>query len=310
MSKFRSLRPLFAAVSILLCAATLPVNGGLPKRHPAIAGYFLFQQDIPAKTVVLKGQGSTPANPSAGWYKLFVDNTGALKLLDSAGGVTTFGAGGGGFELQTETSFTDNSTPAILLKSPVANSTSFLRFLEGDANSVMAEIVWNGAATLDSVTFTGYGGGFVNATAKPLRLQSDGAGWALHPYGSLQLEEPTPTTSGLPKSILSLATLPSNEGITASTEYKAYWSNNSPTYTWDTGALTTNRFFHLNAPTMAFAGASTVTNAATLAISGPPIAGTNATITISNATDRKPFSKGSPCCGKNETKRTFCSKYN
>lgn len=46
-----------------------------------------------------------------------------------------------------------------------------------------------------------------------------------------------------------------------------------------TGALTTNREFTFIHPTYGFVGASTLTNAATVAITGAPVAGTNATIT-------------------------------
>jgi hypothetical protein len=52
---------------------------------------------------------------------------------------------------------------------------------------------------------------------------------------------------------------------------------------WAAGALTTQREFVINAPTYRFAGASTITNAATLTVTGAPIAGTNATITNSMA---------------------------
>lgn len=46
------------------------------------------------------------------------------------------------------------------------------------------------------------------------------------------------------------------------------------------GALTTQRAFVISAPTYGFAtGASTVTDTATFAVSGPPVAGTNATFT-------------------------------
>jgi hypothetical protein len=51
-----------------------------------------------------------------------------------------------------------------------------------------------------------------------------------------------------------------------------------PTKTWAAGALTTQRFFRITAPTIAFASASTVTTASTLSIGGAPTAGTNATI--------------------------------
>lgn len=277
MSKLRS--PLAAAVSILLCAATLPVNGGLPKRHPAIAGYFLFQQDIPAKTVVLKGQGSTPANPSAGWYKLFVDNTGALKLLDSAGGVTTFGAGGGGFELQTETSFVNNGNPAIYLTGPAASSTDFALFASSDL-----DLMFGVSATgrTSSVDFEALNGSYLVGNNNNLTFGlGTGYGDILRYYrtGGFEVVSAQVSNSGVPKSFLAFTDAKNHSGITASTEYKAFWSSGAPTYTWATGALTNNRFFHLTAPTMAFDGASTVTNAATLAISGAPAAGTNATIT-------------------------------
>ena len=50
---------------------------------------------------------------------------------------------------------------------------------------------------------------------------------------------------------------------------------------WATGAITTQRAFLIQAPNYAFVGASTITNAATFAVSGAPVAGTNATLTNS-----------------------------
>lgn len=66
---------------------------------------------------------------------------------------------------------------------------------------------------------------------------------------------------------------------TLSTEINLVNINLAQTVTWATGALTTQRFVLIQAPTIAFAGGSTVTRAATFAISGPPVAGTNCTIT-------------------------------
>lgn len=276
MSKFRSL---LAAVSILLCAATLPVNGGLPKRHPAIAGYFLFQQDIPAKTVVLKGQGSTPANPSAGWYKLFVDNAGALKLLDSAGGVTTFGTGGGGFELQTETSFANNSNAAIWLKGPVGSSTSFLNFFDSDNNQL---VNINEAGIVYAQRFSVADGNYFSDT-NSLYLKTNS--------GSYGVE--IPRTGGivfLPGFNGGAATAPSAlvdstqmtdgfSALSATNEHSLLWDNASLTHNWSTGAVATQRFFRIRPQTITATGASTFTNAATLSIGGAPTAGTNATIT-------------------------------
>jgi len=48
---------------------------------------------------------------------------------------------------------------------------------------------------------------------------------------------------------------------------------------WSTGLLTTQRTVRIIPETLNFVGASTVTNASSLAIGGPPVAGTNATIT-------------------------------
>lgn len=67
--------------------------------------------------------------------------------------------------------------------------------------------------------------------------------------------------------------------LTASTEATDIKLNLNRIVQFSTGALTTQRAMYLRAPTYAFVGASTLTNAATLAVSGAPAAGTNATIT-------------------------------
>lgn len=68
-------------------------------------------------------------------------------------------------------------------------------------------------------------------------------------------------------------------GITASTEATDINFNLAQTKTWATGALATQRAFRIQAPTYAFVGASVITTASTLSISGAPVAGLNATIT-------------------------------
>lgn len=67
--------------------------------------------------------------------------------------------------------------------------------------------------------------------------------------------------------------------MTAGTEDIDYLFDGSATKTWAAGAIATQRDFVVKARTYAFASASTVTTAATLAIENPPQAGTNATIT-------------------------------
>ena len=66
---------------------------------------------------------------------------------------------------------------------------------------------------------------------------------------------------------------------TASTEATMVNWNLAQTVQFATGALTTQRAVRIQAPTYGFVGASTITTASTLSISGPPVAGTNATIT-------------------------------
>lgn len=68
-------------------------------------------------------------------------------------------------------------------------------------------------------------------------------------------------------------------GITASTERSDVYLNLARTETWATGALATQRAIRIAAPTYAFVGASTITNAVTVDISGAPAPGANATIT-------------------------------
>jgi hypothetical protein len=67
--------------------------------------------------------------------------------------------------------------------------------------------------------------------------------------------------------------------LTASTEATDVNFNLARTVQFATGALTTQRAFRVQAPTYSFVGASTITTASTFSISGPPVAGTNATIT-------------------------------
>lgn len=86
----------------------------------------------------------------------------------------------------------------------------------------------------------------------------------------------------LPK-ILQVTGVAGTGTLTASTEATEVLFDLSHSVSFATGALTTQRSLVVSAPTLTFAGASTVTNAATVAITGAPIAGANATITNSHA---------------------------
>jgi len=84
-------------------------------------------------------------------------------------------------------------------------------------------------------------------------------------------------TSGSPT--LMLLTGAAHTTLAASVEVTDVNFNLARTVQLSTGALTTPRAVRVQAPTYAFVGASTITDAATLAISGAPVAGANATIT-------------------------------
>jgi hypothetical protein len=93
----------------------------------------------------------------------------------------------------------------------------------------------------------------------------------------------TARTTGAPTYFFRLIT-PADTGLTASTEsvgsqHGGNASAATVTRQWATGGLATQRENLFVAPTYAFVGASTLTDAATVAITGAPIAGTNATIT-------------------------------
>lgn len=100
-------------------------------------------------------------------------------------------------------------------------------------------------------------------------------------FTAAQALAPTAQTSGVrvPLTLTGAA----DTGVTASTEQPDAFFNGARTLTFATGALTAQRSFKFAAPTLAFAGASTVTTAATVYIDRAPQAGTNATLTNSYA---------------------------
>lgn len=88
---------------------------------------------------------------------------------------------------------------------------------------------------------------------------------------------PAASTSGSPN--LFTVTGPTHTGLAAGVEASDVWHNLNRIVTFSTGSLTTQRAVRIDAPSYAFSGASTLSNASTVAISGAPIAWSNATIT-------------------------------
>lgn len=91
------------------------------------------------------------------------------------------------------------------------------------------------------------------------------------------LVSPWISTSGSPTAFT--ITGAAHTTLTASTEATDVNLNLARTVQFATGALTTQRAMRIQAPTYGFVGASTITTASTLSISGAPVAGTFATIT-------------------------------
>jgi hypothetical protein len=137
-------------------------------------------------------------------------------------------------------------------------------------------LVVNGPASGDALTVSNDGstGNIVNFKDNATSVLT------LSDFGRLTLS-PIASTSGTPT--LLTVTAPAHTGLTASTEAVDVNLNLARTVQFATGALTTQRALVVQAPTYGFVGASTITDAATAAITGAPAEGTNATITNSHA---------------------------
>ena len=84
-------------------------------------------------------------------------------------------------------------------------------------------------------------------------------------------------SSGTPRAFR--ITAGTHTALTASTEANDVLLSLARTVQFSTGGIANQRAVYVTAPTYAFVGASTITTAATFAVSGPPVAGTNATLT-------------------------------
>lgn len=129
--------------------------------------------------------------------------------------------------------------------------------------------IWLRIVLADGEALRRSGNGF-ESVAVPVKSEAN-------TFTAAQTIAPTAATSGVRTALT--VTQPADTGRTASTEQSSVYVNLGATTTWATGAINNQRFVRISAPTIAFAGASTVTNAATVYIEGAPVAGTNATLT-------------------------------
>lgn len=102
----------------------------------------------------------------------------------------------------------------------------------------------------------------------------------LTPTATLHLVQPAlTTTGGLPGLLI---TTGAHTNLTLSTELLALNINTSATVQYATGAQSILRNILIQAPTIGFVGASTVTDAATFTVNGAPTTGANSSITNSH----------------------------
>jgi hypothetical protein len=111
-------------------------------------------------------------------------------------------------------------------------------------------------------------------------LDPNSGGALVVPGGGASLSDATPAVAAAttPPAALTVTAAADTANI-ASVESASVTFNLSAARQWATGAITNQRAFKLTAPTYAFVGASTITNAATFYIDAAPTAGTNATFT-------------------------------
>lgn len=115
-----------------------------------------------------------------------------------------------------------------------------------------------------------------NGNSNNLTVAKDSSDVLIWNGSGLKLNRLTAASSGV-TSYFNI-TPSSDTNLTASTEVPIL-NMASATRQWATGSLTTQRESIYNQPTYSFVGTSTLTDAATIGISGAPSAGTNATIT-------------------------------
>ncbi len=201
---------------------------------------------------------------------LVVTDVAGIKTLAAAtqDAVTIIGrAGGTGSYVVTITPGTLTASRTVTL--PDASIT-----LSGSASALTTgrvPYVTTGGLLLDSANLTFDGTNFAHA----------GTGTFGTGTGAVSLNGPIATSrtasTGTPSRDIGIVPA-AHTALTAGTEYNSIGINSS-TIQFATGALSRQVLFVIGAPTYSFVGASTITDAATLSITGGPNSGTNATIT-------------------------------
>ncbi len=228
--------------------------------------------------------------------RFYVNNANKLTLLPSGallvGNLLAATIGTETLSVQV----TQNAATYIEVYNSNAGTASSSGFdLRNDASRILQALMLSTAYTTSGALIADSGGLYCNGTgglvlisaqaSAPMLFYSGGQAAAnlrltIDSKGSFTLAPGAIATGSITPFLF---TSGANTNQTLSTEAIGVNYNLSATIQFATGALTTQRAFVIQAPTYGFVGASTITNAATLAISGAPITGTNATLTNSAA---------------------------
>ena len=260
-------------------------NGGLVGINKAAAVQAQLQvvsQDATTETLIL----NSAASPSVSIAEFYNDSS--LRFAFSPAGNLSIGLSGAGGATGSIT-FNGVTSGAVTVNVAAAAGTWTLTLPTDDGNAGQF-LQTNGSGV--TTWATAGGGATINPTDNVMPYRQNAT-----TFGDSSLTITTTTlalsqatvarTSGAPTFYNRIIT-PADTGLTASTESIGHQiggntSGATVTRQWAAGALTLQREYVLIAPTYAFVAASTLTKAATVAITGAPTAGTNATITNSRA---------------------------
>ena len=168
------------------------------------------------------------------------------------------------------------TNPALTVDASTASAVTGL-MVQAKVATGGVTLIATSTGTNESITLSGKGtGNAVLTSANASVLAVSGSTRLFQTATQTALTYATGRSAANPFFLLTGQT---GSSLTASTESTLIRYNLASAQAHATGAITLNRDFRIDGTTHSFTAASTVTNAATFAIDGAPIAGTNATFT-------------------------------
>ena len=224
------------------------------------------------------GGGTAPFTAAHAAYLYTTEAELNLAALDAAGAVN----------------IAVGATPTTVLSASISGTTTTLSLTPTKTSISQGTITafnpalslsstWNSATTHQALSI-GVTATLSNPDSTVIRAVVGSEVFAAYATGGLDISGLTYAYAGVAAKPMLRLTQGANTTMLASTEYNAVnFGLSNASVQFNTGAITTQRAVLISAPTYAFVGASTITTAATLAVAGAPVAGTNATITNSYA---------------------------